>query len=132
MRQHGRGLNDGLREARDEAIAGGASAVLVLPIDIPRVSAASLGPLVDLAAGAKDPLVAIVPDRHGRGTNALVLRPPDVIDFCFGGDSWQAHLEAARAADATIETLDGPLTLDIDTPEDLLLAQAEMPEAVGG
>ena len=79
-----------------------------------------------------DPLVAIVPDRHGRGTNALVLRPPDVIDFCFGGDSWQAHLEAARAADATIETLDGPLTLDIDTPEDLLLAQAETPEAVGG
>jgi 2-phospho-L-lactate/phosphoenolpyruvate guanylyltransferase len=132
MRQRSRGLNDGLREARDEAVAGGASAILVLPIDIPRVSTSSLGPLVDLAAYATEPLVAIVPDRHGRGTNVLVLRPPDVIDFCFGGDSRQAHLEAARAADATIETLDGPLMLDIDTPEDLLLAQAETPEAVGG
>ena len=30
------GLNDGLRQARDEAVAGGAVAILVLPIDIPR------------------------------------------------------------------------------------------------
>ena len=73
-----------------------------------------------------------MPDRHGRGTNALLLSPPDVIDFCFGGDSKAAHLAAARAAGARVEVLDGPLTLDIDTPEDLLLAQAEIPEAVGG
>jgi 2-phospho-L-lactate guanylyltransferase (CobY/MobA/RfbA family) len=61
-----------------------------------------------------------------------VLRPPDVIDFCFGGDSREAHLAAARTAGAAVEVIDGPLTLDIDTPEDLLLAQTETPEAVGG
>jgi 2-phospho-L-lactate/phosphoenolpyruvate guanylyltransferase len=132
IRQRSRGLNDGLREARDEAIAAGADAILVLPIDIPRVSPESLAPLVRQAVSAPAPLVAIVPDRHGRGTNALVLRPPDVIDFCFGGDSREAHLAAARAAGAAVEIIDGPLTLDIDTPEDLLLAQAETPEAVGG
>jgi 2-phospho-L-lactate/phosphoenolpyruvate guanylyltransferase len=132
IRQRSRGLNDGLREARDEAIAAGAQAILVLPIDIPRVSPDSLGALVRHAMSASAPLVAIVPDRHGRGTNALVLRPPDVIDFCFGGDSREAHLAAARTAGATVEIIDGPLTLDIDTPEDLLLAQTEMPEAVGG
>ena len=132
IRQRSRGLNDGLREARDEAIAAGAEAILVLPIDIPRVSPDSLAPLVRQAMHAPAPLVAIVPDRHGRGTNALVLRPPDVIDFCFGGDSREAHLAAARTAGATVEIIDGPLTLDIDTPEDLLLAQAETPEAVGG
>lgn len=132
LRQRSRGLNDGLREARDEAIAGGASAVLVLPIDIPAIGPDLLAPLVALAEDATGPLVAIVPDRHERGTNALLLKPPDVIDFCFGGDSKSAHVEAARARGARVEVLDGPLTLDLDTPEDLLLAQEETPEAVGG
>jgi 2-phospho-L-lactate guanylyltransferase len=132
IRQRSRGLNDGLREARDEAMAAGAEAILVLPIDIPRVSPESLTSLVRQAMRAPAPVVALVPDRHGRGTNALVLRPPDVIDFCFGGDSREAHLAAARTAGAAVEVIDGPLTLDIDTPEDLLLAQAETPEAVGG
>lgn len=133
LRQRGGGLNDGLRQAREEAVAAGARAILVLPIDIPRVSPALLEPVVALATeGEGDRLVAIVPDRHGRGTNALLVSPPDLIEFCFGGDSKDAHLGAARAAGARVEVLDGPLTLDIDTPEDLLIAQAETPEAVGG
>jgi 2-phospho-L-lactate/phosphoenolpyruvate guanylyltransferase len=131
LRQRSGGLNDGLRQARDEAIAAGATAVLVLPIDIPRVTPDRLAPVVALAA-ADDPQVAIVPDRHGRGTNALLLSPPGVIEFCFGGDSRDAHEGAARAVGARVVVLDGPLTLDIDTPEDLLIAQAETPEAVGG
>lgn len=132
LRQRSRGLNDGLREARDEALAAGANAIVVLPIDIPLVSAELLAPLVRTALEADQPLVAIVPDRHDRGTNALLLTPPDVIDFCFGGDSKAAHLDAGRSVGARVEILGGPLTLDIDTPEDLLLAQAETPEAVGG
>jgi 2-phospho-L-lactate guanylyltransferase len=131
LRQRAGGLNDGLRQARDEAIAAGATAILVLPIDIPEVTPERLAPLVAYA-GADGPLVAIVPDRHGRGTNALLLSPPDVIEFCFGGDSRHAHEGAARGVGAHVEVLDGPLTLDIDTPEDLLIAQAETPEAVGG
>ncbi len=131
LRQRGGGLNDGLRQAREEAVAAGAHAILVLPIDIPRVSPALLEPVVEMASGSA-PLVAIVPDRHGRGTNALLVSPPDLIEFCFGGDSKDAHLGAARAAGARVEVLDGPLTLDIDTPEDLLIAQAETPETVGG
>jgi 2-phospho-L-lactate/phosphoenolpyruvate guanylyltransferase len=131
IRQRSGGLNDGLRQAREEAVAGGAIAVLVLPIDIPQINPRLLGPVAALAAD-EGPLVAIVPDRHGRGTNALLLKPPDVIDFCFGGDSRDAHVGAARAAGARLEVLDGPLALDIDTPEDLLIAQTETPEAVGG
>ena len=131
LRQRGGGLNDGLAQAREEALAAGARAILVLPIDIPRVSPGLLAPVVALASGS-DPLVAIVPDRHGRGTNALLVSPPDLIEFCFGGDSKDAHVGAARAAGARVKVLDGPLTLDIDTPEDLLIAQAETPEAVGG
>ena len=131
LRQRSGGLNDGLRQARDEAVAAGARAILVLPIDIPRVSPSLLEPVVALARGS-EPVVAIVPDRHDRGTNALLVAPPDLIDFCFGGDSKDAHVGAARAVGARVELLDGPLTLDIDTPEDLLIAQTETHEAVGG
>ena len=131
LRQRSGGLNDGLRQAREEAVAAGARAIIVLPIDIPQITADLLEPVVALA-DTPEPVVAIVPDRHGRGTNALLLSPPDVIEFCFGGDSKDAHLGAARAVGARVEVLDGPLTLDIDTPEDLLLAQADTPEAVGG
>jgi 2-phospho-L-lactate guanylyltransferase len=131
LRQRGGGLNDGLRQAREEAVAAGARAILVLPIDIPRVSPDLLQPVIALV-GEGDPVVAIVPDRHGRGTNALLVSPPDLIEFCFGGDSKEAHVGAARAVGARVEVFDGPLTLDIDTPEDLLIAQTETPEVVGG
>ena len=71
-----------------------AIAVLVLPIDIPQINLGLLGLVAALAAD-EGPLVAIVPDRHGRGTNALLLKPPDVIDL-LGGDSRDAHVGAAR------------------------------------
>jgi len=133
VRQRSRGLNDGLREARDDAIAGGADAILVLPIDIPHVSSDLIAPIVAKALDTSGPLVVIVPDRHDRGTNALLLAPPDVIDFCFGGDSKKAHIEAGSAVPGVdLVVMRGPLTLDIDTPEDLLLAQMETPGAVGG
>ena len=124
IRQRSRGLNAGLREARGEALAAGAAAVLILPIDLPNVTPSALAAVVDTLAGEPGPLVAIVPDRHGRGTNALLLAPPDVIDFHFGGDSRAAHVAAATAAGARIEELDGPLRQDLDTPDDLLASQA--------
>jgi 2-phospho-L-lactate guanylyltransferase len=132
IRQRSTGLNAGLREARDEVIAAGGSALLILPIDLPRISPEALARIVDVMADTPPPLVAIVADRHGRGTNALLLAPPDVIDLSFGGDSHGAHAAAAAAAGARLIELDGPLSEDIDTPEDLLLAQARAPETVGG
>jgi 2-phospho-L-lactate guanylyltransferase len=134
LRQRSRGLNDGLREARDDALAGGAHAVLILPIDLPRVSPEAISPLIEIAREHDAPVVAIVGDRHGRGTNALLLAPPDVIDVHFGGDSRDAHTSAAVAAGARLVELDGPLTVDLDTPDDLLLAEstADVPESIGG
>lgn len=126
------GLNAGLREARDEVVAAGGSAMLILPIDLPGISSEALTRIVDVLAGEPPPLVAIVADRHGRGTNALLLAPPDAIDVCFGGDSHGAHVAAAAAAGARLIELGGPLTDDLDTPEDLLLAQARTPGSVGG
>jgi 2-phospho-L-lactate guanylyltransferase len=130
--QGDRGLNHGLDEARAAALADGATALLVLPADLPGVSPAAIERLLATLDHDRPPLVAIVPDRHGRGTNSLLLAPPEVIDFAFGGDSRVAHNHAAEAASIMVVELDGPLSLDIDTPEDLLLVQTgelEIPDA---
>jgi 2-phospho-L-lactate guanylyltransferase len=132
LRQRSRGLNAGLREAREEALAAGATAMLILPIDLPRVSPTALSAVVDTLRDGPAPLVALVPDRHGRGTNALLLAPPDVIDPQFGGDSRAAHIAAGEAAGARIVELDGPLRQDLDTPEDLLATQATDREPLVG
>jgi 2-phospho-L-lactate guanylyltransferase len=117
------GLNHGLEEARAVAVADGATALLVLPADLPNVSPAAISEVLGVLERASPPVVAIVPDRHGRGTNALLLAPPDVIGFDFGGDSRAAHRQAATAVCTEVVELDGPLSLDVDTPEDLLLVQ---------
>ena len=125
MRQRGQGLNAGIREARDDAIAGRADAVMILPIDLPLVSPAALAQLVaPLGVVGERPLVVLAPDRHHRGTNGLLLAPPDAIEPSFGGDSRAAHEACAQDTGARYVELDGPLSLDLDTPDDLLLVES--------
>jgi 2-phospho-L-lactate guanylyltransferase len=132
LRQRGQGLNQGLREGRSEVLSAGADALLVLPIDLPLVSSDALQSLLAELADPRRPLAVLVPDRHGRGTNALLLAPPDAIEFCFGGDSRAAHIECARSRGVRIVEADGPLTLDLDTPADLLRFESIAPEVVVG
>src|SRR5207244_10990789 len=110
----------------DEATAAAAAAILILPIDLPDVTPEAIDAVAGQFRDLDRPLVAIVPDRHGRGTNALLIAPPEAIDVCFGGDSAIAHETAARAVGARLVVLGGPLALDLDTPEDLLLAEASL------
>jgi 2-phospho-L-lactate guanylyltransferase len=113
-------------------MSAGADALLVLPIDLPLVSRDALTTLLDELDDPHRPLVVLVPDRHGRGTNALLLAPPDAIEFCFGGDSRAAHLDCARSRGVRMVEADGPLTLDLDTPADLLAFESLAPEVVVG
>jgi 2-phospho-L-lactate guanylyltransferase len=71
--------------------------------------------------------VAIVPDRHLTGTNALLLSPPDAIEPSFGPGSLARHTAAAEAAglDYSVEKLPS-LMLDVDTPEDLAALRAAL------
>ena len=126
IRQRSSGLNRGIDAARDEAVAAGAGAILILPIDLPEVTPDAIDAVAATLDDPRRPLVAIVPDRHGRGTNALLIAPPDAIEPCFGGDSHAAHVAAARAAGAHLVELGGPLAIDLDTPDDLLLAEASL------
>jgi 2-phospho-L-lactate/phosphoenolpyruvate guanylyltransferase len=129
VRQDSQGLNRALLDAR--AAFPEAERLLVLPGDLPTVSPDAIEALLAAADEAGPPCVVIVTDRDARGTNALLLDPPDVIDFAFGGDSREAHAAQARSAGAALVELTGLLSLDLDTPEDLLVAERIAPEALG-
>jgi 2-phospho-L-lactate/phosphoenolpyruvate guanylyltransferase len=130
VRQRSAGLNPGIveaREARDD------DRILVLPGDLPTITPADVAAILaaaDAAAAGGRPVVVLAPDRHGRGTNALLLDPPGVIEPAFGRDSRDAHARLAAAAGAVFVELAGVLGLDVDTPDDLLLAEALHPDAV--
>jgi 2-phospho-L-lactate guanylyltransferase len=128
------GLNEAIVAGRSVAVARGASAVVVLPADLARVSADAIDDLVAEVAretSSNGSVVALVPDRHGAGTNLLLLAPPDVIQPSFGIASRDAHRAAAAAAGAGYLELGGPLTLDVDTAADLLLAEPALGGAGG-
>ena len=93
----------------------GAECVTLLPGDCPLLDPRELDRLV---TGLPNPYVAVVPDRHGTGTNALALVPPRAIRPAFGEGSCARHLDLASQA-AIPHSLDELFTLglDIDTPE---------------
>ena len=126
------GLNEGIALGVAAALREGARAVLVLPADLPMLSIDALDRLLDgadaaLAAGSGQPLVAIAPSDARNGTNALLLFPPQVIAPRFGEHSFEAHVRAAAAADATLQVVPDPaLGFDLDTPEDLEMLSPEL------
>ncbi len=96
----------------------GANCVVLLPGDCPLLDPRELDHLV---TGLPDPYVAVVPDRHGTGTNSLVLVPPDVIRPAFGEGSCERHQKIASEAGIPngLEKLP-TLALDLDTPADIV------------
>ena len=127
------GLNEAITAARSVAVARGATAVVVVPADLPGITATAVDSMLEtaaLAAGgtvfADQGLVAIVPDRHGSGTNALLLSPPELLAPMFGPDSLARHRAAAIDAGAALVELGGPLSLDLDTTADLITAESEL------
>lgn len=112
----------------EEAIARGARRVLLVPGDCPALHPKELDTLLTRAP-APTPEVVVIPDRHGTGTNGLVLTPPDIITPSFGPGSCERHVEAAKAAGARVRIEELPsLVLDVDTIDDL----AALREALGG
>jgi len=116
--QRGLGLNAGLEQARDEAMAEGVTALVVLHGDLPNLGADDVAALLDALPEGRG--VAIAPDKAGSGTNGLALRPPDAIAFKFGIGSFEAHLAGAAGAGVAVSEVHRPgLAFDLDTPADL-------------
>jgi 2-phospho-L-lactate/phosphoenolpyruvate guanylyltransferase len=89
------------------------TAALVLPGDVPLVEAEDLRTIV-AAAGDRPRVVVVVPDAAARGTNALLVRPPHLIEPSFGEPSFERHLAAARRAGDAIRLEVPRLAFDID------------------
>lgn len=102
----------------ESAVAAGSRSVLLIPGDCPTIDPFELDRLLSVA-GDRSRCV-VVPDRHGTGTNALLLTPPDAIAPSFGPGSRDRHLAAAAARGIPAEAIEVPsLGLDVDTPSDL-------------
>ena len=101
------------------ALAAAFERVLLVPGDTPLLDPSEVEGLLT-EAEERELAALIVPDRHGTGTNALLLAPPAVIEPSFGEGSLERHLAAARAAEVPHDMArPASLTLDVDTPDDL-------------
>jgi 2-phospho-L-lactate guanylyltransferase len=115
-------LNTALKRATKVAQVYGSSGVLVIPADLPLLTGEAISVLLQRATGP--PVVVIAPDRHRRGTNALLLAPTNLIEYGFGANSFARHCERALLAGARLEVVElTSLGLDLDLPEDLDLVQ---------
>lgn len=111
------------------ARALGAECVALLPGDCPLLDAAELDAALERMEAAT---VAVIPDRHGTGTNGLLMAPANAIGPAFGPDSRERHLDRAQRAGwrAVVEALPS-LGLDLDTPDDLAALRAALAERPG-
>lgn len=112
---HSEAASIGIRHALEH----GFERALLVPGDTPLLDAGEVGALLREAADDGTGVV-VARDRHGTGTNALLLRPPTAIAPAFGPGSCERHRELARVAGVSCRVEEVPsLALDVDTPEDL-------------
>jgi 2-phospho-L-lactate guanylyltransferase len=116
--QESRGLNPALEEGRRRALELGASALLVLPADLPLLEAGDVRAI--LKEADKGASAVVSPDGARSGTNALLIQPPEALPFAFGANSFEAHLGAASGRSLEVRICERPhLAFDLDTAGDL-------------
>lgn len=110
MTQTRSGLNEGLQEWLEHIQP---RRWLVLLPDLPRVTGEEIDQLLQ---ACPHPGLALAPDRHGRGCNALAAdscRP----QLAFGPDSFLFHRSQGQEMDVAVVQAEG-LAHDVDTLED--------------
>jgi len=126
-----RGHNEAAAKGIQWALDEGAERALLVPGDCPLMDPAELDEL--LARHVHAPSALIVPDRHGTGTNALVLTPPESLEPSFGPGSCERHLTNARLNGTAGEVVLVPtLALDVHAPEDLAAVTEALNTTRGG
>lgn len=107
--------------ARREMKNAGCEAVLILPGDMPLVRSADVEQvLAQFPGDTAAPFALLVPSHDRKGTNALLLAPPDIIGLRFGYDSFTFHMSQVTAQGLPIRFIENEhIALDIDEPKDL-------------
>jgi 2-phospho-L-lactate guanylyltransferase len=114
------GHSDAAKAGVAWAIANDFDRVVMLPGDCPLLDADELD---DLIVRTREDRIefAVIPDRMGTGTNALVISPPDAVEPAFGPGSRQRHIALGLAASRRVAEHEVPsLALDLDTADDLM------------
>jgi 2-phospho-L-lactate guanylyltransferase len=112
------GVNAAVACATDYCIKNGATAILILPSDIPLLSSEDVATIVRL--GKKSPSIVLSPSIRFDGTNALLLNPPNIIMTHYDQDSFNSHLnEAAKKKISARVYMSSRVMLDLDTPVDV-------------
>lgn len=116
------GLNPAITQGVACACAHGGSSAIIVPVDLPLITAADLDALMDLALEPR--CLVIAPDRHNDGTNLMLVRPPDALQFAYGSASFNAHRAQAAERGLSVHVYRSPTSgLDLDVPDDLALYQ---------
>ena len=119
-------LNADVAAAARRAEQQGARELLLVMADLPYLTAADIAALIE-AGRTSDIVIAEAKDG---GTNALLLRPPTVLQFAFATARPSAAFHADHARNAGIEPafVRRPgLARDIDTPDDLRALVSDHP-----
>ncbi len=114
--QDGEDYRAALGRVAGELEGRGVRHLLVVPADLPTLSASDIRQLLDGHASG----ISLCPATSDGGTNALLLSPPTVIPFLYGPDSAARHRAAAEAAGIPTRSVDlAGFSRDVDSPEDL-------------
>lgn len=115
------GLNRAAADGVAAAAAAGAEAALILPADLPFLRPADVAMMVETLGWGQTSagVMSICPDGRYRGTNALLLAPPQPFTFHYGRHSFPRHMEeAARRRRARHVVRTEGLQFDLDTEQD--------------
>ena len=113
------GVNSAVSIANRYCVDNGAEATLVIPIDLPLLSVASVDNLISLGEQIRTGIV-LCPSQRYDGTNALLRKPPCVIDTHYDKNSYASHVEIAKTGLLELITREWPeFTNDVDNIEDV-------------
>ncbi len=107
--------------AKTYAIRG----ILIIPADLPLITSEDVYAMLERVG--EPPVVVVAPDRHLRGTNALLVCPAGLIEYEYGTDSFRRHCQLAKEVGARLEICELPsIALDLDMPDDLNVFEAQI------
>ncbi len=109
------GLNQAVRQAIEWCVRKNAGAVLILPTDTPLITPDDIDTIIELG---EDKTIVISPSQDG-GTNALLLRTSNLIQPCFGQNSFKKHIWYALGLGVQPKIYRSKRLLDIDSEEDI-------------
>jgi 2-phospho-L-lactate/phosphoenolpyruvate guanylyltransferase len=121
MKEKTKGLNQALRGTTYWAIDHDFETILVLPADIPFLNKEDIESLIMMAIN-EERIVVIAPDTDKRGTNALLMKPPGILKYSFGVNSFQRHQQQALAQNLKVKIYSSiSVAFDLDTAKEYQL-----------